>query len=64
MGVLSDLDKKTFAGANYEEIWDSLFEAGRLARILGEQIADNLGYNYPIEDDERVTEYLTKVRFL
>lgn len=56
--------KKTYAGSNYEEIWDSLFETGRLARILGVQIADNLGYIYPIGDDERVTEYLINVRSL
>lgn len=56
--------KKTYVGSNYEEIWDSLFEAGRLARILGVQIADNLGYIYPIGDDERVTEYLINVRSL
>lgn len=50
--------KKTYAGSNYEEIWSSLMEAGNLARILGSEIANQLEYTYPIEDDERVVKYL------
>ncbi len=50
--------KKTYVGSNYEEIWSSLMEAGNLARILGLEIANQLEYTYPIEDDERVVKYL------
>ena len=56
--------KKTYAGTNYEEIWASLLEAGKLAGMIGIQIANHLGYNYPIEDSERVLKYLNKVRSL
>lgn len=56
--------KKTYAGSNYEEIWTSLMEAGTLARTLGKQIANHLGYDYPTEDDERVTNYLNRIRKL
>jgi aminoglycoside 6-adenylyltransferase len=56
--------EKTYAGADYEAIWASLFEAGCLVRKIGIEIAEALGYEYPIEDDARVTEYLQKVRSL
>ena len=53
--------EKTYAGVDYQEMWASLFEAGRLVRRIGLEIAAALGYEYPIEDDTRVTEYLKKV---
>jgi aminoglycoside 6-adenylyltransferase len=53
--------EKTYAGVDYREMWDSLFEAGCLVREIGIEIADALGYDYPMEDDRRVTEYLRKV---
>lgn len=56
--------ENTYAGADSEEIWDSLFEAGKLVRRIGVELADALGYEYSIEDDRRVTEYLKRVRFL
>lgn len=59
-----ELYKKTYTGSEYVEIWESLFEAGELVRTVGIPLADHLGYDYPIVDDERVTEYLKKVRLL
>lgn len=56
--------RKTYAGSNYEEIWISLMEAGRLARIIGLEIATHLEFTYPIEDDERVTKYLNMIHEL
>jgi aminoglycoside 6-adenylyltransferase len=56
--------EKTYAGAQYNEMWDSLFEAGQLVRKIGAQIADALGYEYPAGDDKRVTEYLRIVSSL
>ena len=58
------LFERTYAGADYEEMWTALFDAGKLVRKLGVEIADDLGYVYPLEDDERVTNYLKRVRFL
>ena len=37
--------EKTYAGVDYREIWASLFEAGQLARRIGPEIADALGYS-------------------
>ena len=56
--------EKTYAGFSYAEMWESLFEAGRLIRQIGLEIADNLGYTYPLQDDQRVTAYLKQVRQL
>ncbi|MDP5274188.1 aminoglycoside 6-adenylyltransferase [Chengkuizengella axinellae] len=56
--------EKTYSGSNYEEIWESLFEAGKLFRKIGLETAEQLGYEYPFEDDEKVTEYLKKIKEL
>lgn len=55
---------KTYAGAGYAETWEALFEALRLVRKVGLELAGNLGYNYPLEDDCRVNEYLRRVKNL
>ncbi|WP_275942587.1 aminoglycoside 6-adenylyltransferase [Paenibacillus alba] len=46
------------------EIWDALFEALQLTRIMGTEIAQQLGCSYPLQDDERVVAYLKQVRML
>lgn len=56
--------EKTYAGVDYEEMWEALFEAGHLVRKIGVELADALGYEYPIGDDKRVTEYLNKIQLL
>jgi aminoglycoside 6-adenylyltransferase len=56
--------EKTYAGVEYEEMWSAIFEAGQLIRGIGVEIADKLGYEYPLQDDKRVTEYLNKLRML
>lgn len=61
---LWDTLKKTYAGYDYEEIWDSIFESCKLIGVIGVKIADALGYVYPIEDDKKVCEYLNKIRYL
>lgn len=55
---------RTFAGAEYDEIWNSIFETCKLTRRIGMNLAQELGYEYPIEDDKKVMEYLEKVRYL
>ena len=59
--ALWDSFEKTYAGYSYAEIWEALFEVGRLIRQVGLEIADNLGYSYPLQDDQRVTAYLKQV---
>lgn len=55
---------KTYAGADYQEIWEALFEICRLTRRIGQELAQALGYTYPLDDDRRTNEYLRKVRAL
>jgi len=56
--------ERTYAGADYGEMWEALFEAGSLVREIGVEVADALGYDYPLEDDRRVSAYLKKVAAL
>jgi aminoglycoside 6-adenylyltransferase len=55
---------KTYAGIDYQESWDALLEACRLTRRVGQELAQGLGYAYPLEDDQRTVEYLRAVRLL
>jgi aminoglycoside 6-adenylyltransferase len=54
----------TYAGANYEEIWEALSAMHRLTRQVGPVLAASLGYHYPLEDDRRTVSYLQRVRAL
>jgi aminoglycoside 6-adenylyltransferase len=56
--------EKTYTGAGYAETWEALFEALRLVRKVGLELASNLGYEYPLEDDCRMNEYLRRVKNL
>ncbi|MBE0698767.1 MAG: aminoglycoside 6-adenylyltransferase, partial [Anaerolineaceae bacterium] len=55
---------KTYAGAGDTEIWDAQFEICRLTRVTGTALAAELGYEYPLQDDLRVVDYLCHVRAL
>ena len=55
---------KTYAGADYQETWEALFETCRLTRRVGQELAQGFGYAYPLEDDQRTVEYLHAVRAL
>jgi aminoglycoside 6-adenylyltransferase len=55
---------KTYAGVGYPETWQALFEALALVRRIGQELAEALGYAYPLDDDRRMHEYLRRVRNL
>ena len=55
---------KTYAGAGYDENWDSLFTALQLVRETGTGLAKSLGYDYPLDDDFHMIGYLQHVRTL
>jgi len=48
----------TYSGIDEEAIWQALFRAGKLMRNLSIPVAENLGYVYHYDDDDRVTAYL------
>lgn len=54
----------TYPGAEEEEIWQALFNAGDLMRHVAIPAAQNLGYTYPRHDDERVSRYIRQVKAL
>lgn len=54
----------SYAGANEDAMWNALFEAGKLVRIIGMEVAEGLGYDYPLQDDQRVTAYWRRIRAL
>lgn len=54
----------TYSGTAYEQIWTNLFNAGNLIGKVGTDVAQELGYKYPLQDDINVTEYIKKVKAL
>ena len=53
---------KTYSDANYENLWNAVFAACELFRIIAPIVGDELGYEYNKQEDENMTEYLLKVR--
>jgi len=56
--------KRTFSNAEYENIWESFFVMGDLFREVANEIANVYGYQYPQDDDDKVTNYLKHVKVL
>ncbi|MBN2548760.1 MAG: aminoglycoside 6-adenylyltransferase [Anaerolineales bacterium] len=53
-----------YASGDYADLWRALFSAGKLFRQIGMDVAKKLGYTYPLEDDQRVTEFIHRVQSL
>ncbi len=56
--------ERTHAGADPEESWQALLAMGDLFRIAATRVAAYFGYEYPHEDDRRVSAHLRYVRDL
>jgi aminoglycoside 6-adenylyltransferase len=56
--------ENTYADAELEHIWDSLFVMGDLFRQTAQSVAKHFGFNYPEQDDRNVTRYLRHIRNL
>lgn len=54
----------TYSDGSYDGIWNALFTMGDLFRITAENVANHLHYEYPLEEDRRVTKYLKHVHNL
>lgn len=59
-----EMYKETYSDHNYENFWRSIFVACELFRKLAQDVAGNLSFKYPINDDRNMTEYLMHVRQL
>ncbi|WP_245233345.1 aminoglycoside 6-adenylyltransferase [Paenibacillus maysiensis] len=55
---------QTFADADYEQMWQALFRMGDLFREVALEVANHYSYEYPAQDDQRVTHYLHHVQAL
>jgi aminoglycoside 6-adenylyltransferase len=55
---------KTFADADYERTWDAFLMMCSLFRKVAVPIAEHFGFEYPADDDRRVSAHLEHVRSL
>jgi aminoglycoside 6-adenylyltransferase len=56
--------EKTYADASYESNWDSLHMMCKLFRITANQVGEHFGFDYPRDDDQKVSAHLEHVRSL
>ena len=55
---------KTYSDARYENTWEALFTTCDLFRRIAVPMAEHFGFEYPFEDDKRVSAHLEHVRAL
>jgi aminoglycoside 6-adenylyltransferase len=55
---------KTYPGAEFDDIWQALYEMTKLFRKAATEVAGYLGFEYPTGDDERVGAHLKHVKSL
>ncbi len=51
----------TYAGANIQDNWEALFRTITLFREVAMQVGAGLGYEYPLELDQRVTAFVQRM---
>jgi aminoglycoside 6-adenylyltransferase len=52
----------TYAGADTQDNWEALFRTITLFREVAMQVGAGLGYDYPLELDQRVTAFVQKMQ--
>ena len=55
---------QTYADADYARTWDALFAMCDLFRRVAVPLGEHYGFEYPFEDDRRVSAHLAHVRAL
>ncbi|RMF46026.1 MAG: aminoglycoside 6-adenylyltransferase [Anaerolineae bacterium] len=55
---------ETYADSEYEKNWDALFVMTDLFRIVSVHVAEHFGFEYPYNDDEKVSAHLKHVHQL
>ncbi len=61
---LWDMLQQTYADASYDNTWEALGTMCTLFRLIANRVAENFGFDYPHDDDERVNAHLKHVRLL
>ncbi|MFC0477173.1 aminoglycoside 6-adenylyltransferase [Robertmurraya beringensis] len=59
-----EMYKKTYCDSEYDHMWESLFTACELFRILAVDVGEELGVEYPYIEDKNMMMYLEGVRNL
>jgi aminoglycoside 6-adenylyltransferase len=54
--------QRTYANADYEATWEALFTMCALFRKIALPVASHFQYDYPEQEDQRVTTYLENLR--
>jgi aminoglycoside 6-adenylyltransferase len=54
--------ESTYVGAGIDDNWEALFRTMTLFRLVAMEVADDLGYTYPVDLDRRVTNYVRTMR--
>ena len=50
----------TYPRGTYEEVWEALFTMGALFRRTALYVAEQLGFEYDMGQDQRVTSFLQR----
>lgn len=61
---LWNLLEHTYADAQPDHSWDALFAMDDLFRRIATVVADHFGFNYPAQDDARVSAFVRHIRQL
>lgn len=56
--------EKTFSGSSIEDNWNALFAFADVAHYYGTNLAEKLGYTYPLSHEQDVRKYLEHMRSL
>jgi aminoglycoside 6-adenylyltransferase len=56
--------ERTYTGAGLDENWEALFQTIALMRRVASEVGQQLGYTYPHGLEQRVMDYLARVRSL
>jgi len=54
----------TYAGAAFADTWKATYDSIALFRDTALEVAEQLGYNYPLEEDRKIVAYLKHVQQL
>lgn len=59
---LYDMYVKTYSDSDYNNLWNSVFTACELFRILADKVAEHFGYRYNSTEEDNMMKYLNNVR--
>jgi len=56
-----EMYKKTYSDYNYKNFWSSIFVACELFKMLAKDVAEQLLFTYPMDDDKKMKEFLKHI---